>query len=120
MELIFKGLPEDIERFFNEILYPVIRQRQEETEGHYFRITEDKGDYYSRDPKAGNKVRRIKGYFPARYYPVDFYKGKYDPGKTYTVNEDGLIAEADLMALFDRSIGILAELETEYAVDEAA
>ena len=36
------------------------------------------------------------------------------------VNEDGLIAEADLLALFDRSIGILEELETEYAVDEAA
>lgn len=93
MELIFKGLPKDIERFFNEILYPVIRQRQDETQGHYFRITEDKGDYYSRDPKAGNKVRRIKGYFPGEYYPVDFYEGKYDTGKIYKVNEDGLIEE---------------------------
>lgn len=93
MELIFKGKQEDIEKFVNEILYPVIRQRQDETQGHYFRITEDKGDYYSRDPKAANKVRRIKGYFPGLYYKVDYYAGKYDPGKTYTVNEDGLIEE---------------------------
>ena len=35
-------------------------------------------------------------------------------------NEDGLIAEEDLFALFDRSIGILDELETEYAEDKAA
>ena len=45
--------------------------------------------------------------------PLDYYDSD-------EVNEDGLIAEADLLALFDRSIGILEELETEYAVDKAA
>ena len=79
MEIIFKGKPEEIERFVNEVIYPVIRTRQRETEGHYFRFTEDKGDYYSRNPEAGNKVRRIKGYFPGRYYEVDFYADKYKP-----------------------------------------
>ena len=77
MEIIFKGRPEEIERFVNEIIYPVVRQRQKETEGHYFRITEDKGDYYSRDPEAGNKVRRIRGYFPGSYYKVDIYADRY-------------------------------------------
>ena len=35
-------------------------------------------------------------------------------------NEDGLIAEADLIDLFDRTIGVLEELEKEYAMEEAA
>ncbi len=35
-------------------------------------------------------------------------------------NADGLIAEADLMALFGRSISVLDELERAYAMDDAA
>ena len=35
-------------------------------------------------------------------------------------NEDGLISEADLYALFDRSIGTLDELEETYALPDAA
>lgn len=35
-------------------------------------------------------------------------------------NPDGLISEADLFAMFDRSIGVLDELEAEYALDDAA
>ncbi len=40
--------------------------------------------------------------------------------KGVETNEDGLIAEADLLALFDRSISVLEELEAEYAADSAA
>ena len=36
------------------------------------------------------------------------------------VNEDGLIAEADLFSLFDRSVGVLDELENNYALEDAA
>ncbi|MBQ8955122.1 MAG: glucose-1-phosphatase, partial [Clostridia bacterium] len=35
-------------------------------------------------------------------------------------NADGLIAEADLLALFDRSIAVLGELEDAYALSDAA
>ena len=35
-------------------------------------------------------------------------------------NEDGLIAEADLLSLFDRSVGALEELEEIYALENAA
>ena len=35
-------------------------------------------------------------------------------------NEEGLIAEADLFDLFDRSIGVLEELENTYALEDAA
>ena len=35
-------------------------------------------------------------------------------------NGDGLIAEADLFSLFDRSIGVLEELEDGYALENAA
>ena len=35
-------------------------------------------------------------------------------------NEEGLIAEADLFSLFDRSIGVLEELEDGYALENAA
>ena len=35
-------------------------------------------------------------------------------------NPDGLIAEDDLIALFDRSIGALDELEETYALEDAA
>jgi hypothetical protein len=35
-------------------------------------------------------------------------------------NADGLIAEADLMALFDTSIAVLDELEDTYALADAA
>ena len=58
-----------------------------------FRFTEDNGAYVSRKPDYPIKLRRIRGYFPGSYYPVDYYAGKYDPGKEYTVNEDGLIDE---------------------------
>ncbi|MBQ6400482.1 MAG: haloacid dehalogenase-like hydrolase [Clostridia bacterium] len=37
-----------------------------------------------------------------------------------STNEDGLISEADLFALFDRSIGVLEEMEAAYAADKAA
>lgn len=79
MDIIFKGHIKDIERFVNEIIYPVVKQRRLETEDHYFRITEDKGDYYSRDPNSTLKVRRMRGYFPGHYYEVDFYADKYKP-----------------------------------------
>ena len=35
-------------------------------------------------------------------------------------NADGLIAEADLFELFDRSIAVLGELEETYALNDAA
>jgi len=35
-------------------------------------------------------------------------------------NADGLISEADLMALFDRSIGRLGEIEETFALPDAA
>ena len=35
-------------------------------------------------------------------------------------NGDGLIAEADLLSLFDRSIGVLEEIEKAYALEDAA
>lgn len=76
MDIIFKGTEEEIEKFVTEIIYPVVRERQGETDGHYFRITEDKGDYMSR--KKDNVVtRRIRGYFPGMYYKVDIYADKY-------------------------------------------
>lgn len=93
MELVFRGKKEDIEKFMNEIIYPVIHQRQVETEGRYFRFTEDNGEYVSRKPDYPIKLRRIRGYFPGLYYPVDFFEGKYDPGKDYQVGADGLIEE---------------------------
>jgi hypothetical protein len=78
MDLIFKGTKDEIEKFINEVIYPVIRERQGETEGHYFRITDDKGEYQSR--KKDNVVtRRIRGYFPGLYYDVDIYADKYKP-----------------------------------------
>lgn len=76
MDLIFKGTKEEIEKFVNEIIYPVVRERQRETEGHYFRFTDDKGDYQSRK-KDNIFVRRIRGYFPGMYYKVDIYADKY-------------------------------------------
>lgn len=78
MEIIFKGHADDVERFINEIILPVIYQRQNETQGRYFRITGDKSDYWRRNPNPNFKVRKIRGYFPASYYPVDFFEGKYD------------------------------------------
>ena len=91
MEIIFKGVPYEIEKFMNEVFYPVIYQRQHETEGHYFRITEDKGDYWSRRPESGIKVRRIRGYFPGFYYPEDWYKDKYKP----TVTRDDVLRQQE-------------------------
>lgn len=76
MDFIFKGTKEEIERFISEVIYPVIRQRQRETEGHYFRITEDTGEYMSRKPD-NIVTRRIRGYFPGSYYKVDIYADKY-------------------------------------------
>ena len=35
-------------------------------------------------------------------------------------NGDGLIAEADLFSLFDRSVNVLEELEEAYALEDAA
>ena len=94
LELIFKGSQADIEKFMNEVIYPVIRQRQGETQGHYFRITEDNGVYLMKRPDAYYRVRRIRGYFPGKYYPVDYYAGKYDTGKEYNVNDEGLVEES--------------------------
>lgn len=86
MDLIFKGTQDEIERFVNEVIYPVIRKRQKETEGHYFRFTDDKGDYMSK--KDDNiVVRRIKGYFPGSYYKVDFYADKYKNGDPEDADE---------------------------------
>lgn len=80
MDLIFKGTKDEIEKFIEEIIYPVIRERQGETEGHYFRITDDKGEYQSR--KKDNVVtRRVRGYFPGLYYDVDIYADKYKQSK---------------------------------------
>ena len=80
MDIIFKGTQEEIEKFVNEIIYPVVLKRQKETEGHYFRITDDRGEYLSR--KNDNIfTRRIKGYFPGRYYDVDYYADWYTDGK---------------------------------------
>ena len=45
MDIIFKGTKDEIERFITEIIYPVVWERQKETDGHYFRITDDKGEY---------------------------------------------------------------------------
>lgn len=78
MDIIFKGTQDEIERFVTEVIYPVIRQRQRETEGHYFRFTDDKGDYMSKK-KDNIVVRRIRGYFPGSYYKVDYYADKYKP-----------------------------------------
>jgi len=87
MELIFHGDKADIEKFLNEIIYPVIRERQRDTEGHYFRITEDNGEYVSRKPE-GMKVRRIRGYFYERYYPDSKYAGMYSPEKLEESSEE--------------------------------
>ena len=76
MDLIFKGFQDEIEKFVNEIIYPVIKQRQHETEGHYFRFTADPGEYQSRK-KDNIFTRRIRGYFPGLYYKVDFYADQY-------------------------------------------
>lgn len=78
MDLIIKGEKDEIEKFVNEIIYPVIWARQKETDGHYFRFTDDKGDYQSRK-KDNIVVRRIRGYFPGLYYDVDIYADKYKP-----------------------------------------
>lgn len=67
MDIIFKGRKEEIERFINEVVYPVIKEKQKEMSGKYFRITDDKGDYLSRKPD-NIVVRRIRGYFPSDYY----------------------------------------------------
>ena len=76
MDIIFKGTPDEIERFITEVIYPVIRERQGETDGHYFR--ENTGEYRSR--KKDNIVtRRLRGYFPGSYYKVDYYADKYKP-----------------------------------------
>ena len=58
----------------NEIVYPVVYQRQNETEGHYFRFTEDDGHYFARSPKWGYRARRVRGYFPGFYYKEDCIK----------------------------------------------
>ena len=68
MEIILKGHPEDVEKFLNEIVFPVIRQRQAETQGRYFRITGDFSDYWKRNVNPHMKVRKIRGYFPEMYY----------------------------------------------------
>lgn len=79
MEIVFKGDPEEIEKFMNEIVYPVVYQRQQETEGHYFRFTEDDGHYFARSPKWLYRARRVRGYFPGFYYKEDWYKDRYIP-----------------------------------------
>ncbi|MBQ9212128.1 MAG: hypothetical protein IJ153_10570 [Clostridia bacterium] len=78
MDIIFKGTKDEIERFITEIIYPVVWERQKETDGHYFRITDDKGEYQSRRPD-NIFTRRIRGYFPGSYYEVDIYADKYKP-----------------------------------------
>ena len=81
MDIIFKGRKEEIERFVNEVIYPVIKEKQKQTDRKYFRITDDKGDYRSK--KADNiVVRRIRGYFPGDYYKVTV------PAETSTENDD--------------------------------
>lgn len=87
MELILKGDPEEIEKFMNEIFYPVVYQRQRETDGHYFRITEDDGKYFARSPKWLYRARRVRGYFPGFYYKEDWYKDRYTP----TVGRDDVM-----------------------------
>lgn len=78
MDIVFKGTKDEIEKFINEVIYPVIKERQKETEGHYFRITDDKGEYLSK--KDDNIfTRRFRGYFPGFYYDVDIYADKYKP-----------------------------------------
>lgn len=81
MEIILRGGKEEIEIFLNEVFYPIIRKRQGETLGHYFRITEDPGEYWPSRKKKSDLVRIIRGYFPRQYYPEDFYAGKYTDGK---------------------------------------
>ena len=79
MEIVFKGDPQEIERFINEIIYPIVYERQKETEGHYFRITMDDGVYYARTERWLYKARKMRGYFPGFYYKEDWYKDRYIP-----------------------------------------
>lgn len=79
MYIYLKGSKEEIEKFVTEIIYPVVKERQAETEGHYFRITEDEGEYIPHKKDSNTVTRRIRGYFPGMYYKVDFYADKYKP-----------------------------------------
>ena len=69
MEIILHGTKREVKQFTEEILFPVIRQKQEETEGKYFRITKDISDYWKTEKYQ--KVRKIRGYFPTHYYTPD-------------------------------------------------
>ena len=88
MDIIFKGFEEDIERFVNEVIYPVVFERQRETDGHYFRFTDNKGEYYSRDPECKIKVRRMRGYFPDSYHKGDDEEFSTTRGKKKKTDED--------------------------------
>ena len=77
MEIYISGERADIEKYLNEDFFPVVYQRRMETENHYFRITENSGEYKkSRKGKTYN-TRKIRGYFPGEYYETDIYAGKY-------------------------------------------
>lgn len=67
MEIIIKGTEEEVNKFINEIIFPTVEQKQEETRGRYFRITGDFPDFWKHIPQ-GIKVRKIRGYFPEMYY----------------------------------------------------
>lgn len=87
MEIILHGTKREVKQFTEEILFPVIHQKQAETEGKYFRITKDISDYWN-TPKF-QKVRKIQGYFPAHYYTPDpnepeAAEGNPPPEKTET------------------------------------
>ena len=64
MDIILKGRPEEINRFVEVALYPIIKQINEENGYGYFKLTQDDG--LLRDRGAGKlyKSRYFKGYFP--------------------------------------------------------
>ena len=61
----------------NNDFFPVIHQRQMETDGHYFRITENTGNYKESKKGKTYKTRKIRGYFPCRYEQYKSYTGIY-------------------------------------------
>lgn len=68
MEIVFKGHPSEIEKFVNEIIYPIVREKVNETNNRYFRITMDDGVYYRRSERWGYRARKMRGYFPEFYH----------------------------------------------------
>ena len=65
LRVYVEGQREDVERFFNEIIYPEFGRLREDER---FRVTENKSQYIERNKTTGAVERLIRGYSPVLKY----------------------------------------------------